>query len=73
MTRLDPDGHTYSQLKGSAFFYVDVARKPDEVLLALVDSTVELAISPAIAPLKAKPRARRMEALRTICMVISRE
>jgi hypothetical protein len=30
MTRLDPDGHTYSQLKGSAFFYVDVARKPDE-------------------------------------------
>jgi hypothetical protein len=30
MTRLDPDGHTYSQLKGSAFFYTDVARKPDE-------------------------------------------
>jgi hypothetical protein len=30
MTRADPDGHTYSQLKGSAFFYVDVARKPDE-------------------------------------------
>ena len=26
MTRLDPDGHTYSQLKGSAFFYTDVAR-----------------------------------------------
>ena len=30
MTRYDPDGHTYSQLKGSAFFYVDVARKHDE-------------------------------------------
>jgi hypothetical protein len=30
MTRLDPDGHTYSQLKGSAFFYVDVARRPEE-------------------------------------------
>ncbi len=30
MTRLDPDGHTYDQLKGSAFFYADVARKPDE-------------------------------------------
>ncbi len=30
MTRADPDGHTYSQLKGSAFFYADVARKPDE-------------------------------------------
>ncbi len=30
MTRLDEDGHWYSQLKGSAFFYVDVARKPDE-------------------------------------------
>ena len=30
MTRLDPDGHWYDQLKGSAFFYVDVARKPDE-------------------------------------------
>jgi formylglycine-generating enzyme len=30
MGRLDPDGHWYSQLKGSAFFYVDVARKPDE-------------------------------------------
>ena len=30
MARLDPDGHWYSQLKGSAFFYVDVARKPDE-------------------------------------------
>jgi hypothetical protein len=28
MTRADPDGHTYSQLKGSAFFYVDVARTP---------------------------------------------
>jgi sulfatase modifying factor 1 len=28
MTRKDPDGHTYSQLKGSAFFYVDVARVP---------------------------------------------
>lgn len=27
MTRLDEDGHVYSQLKGSAFFYVDVARK----------------------------------------------
>jgi hypothetical protein len=26
MTRLDPDGHVYSQLKGSAFFYTDVAR-----------------------------------------------
>jgi hypothetical protein len=30
MTRLDEDGSWYSQLKGSAFFYVDVARKPDE-------------------------------------------
>jgi sulfatase modifying factor 1 len=30
MMRFDPDGHFYSQLKGSAFFYVDVARKPDE-------------------------------------------
>ena len=30
MARLDPDGHWYSQLRGSAFFYVDVARKPDE-------------------------------------------
>lgn len=30
MTRMDPDGHMYDQLKGSAFFYVDVARKPDE-------------------------------------------
>ena len=27
MTRRDPDGKTYSQLKGSAFFYVDVQRK----------------------------------------------
>jgi hypothetical protein len=30
MTRLDRDGHTYSQLKGSAWFYVDVARRPEE-------------------------------------------
>ena len=30
MTRRDPDGHLYDQLKGSAFFYVDVARRPDE-------------------------------------------
>ncbi len=30
MTRLDADGQWYSQLKGSAFFYADVARKPDE-------------------------------------------
>jgi hypothetical protein len=30
MARLDPDGHWYSQLKGSAFFYVDVARQPEE-------------------------------------------
>ena len=30
MTRLDPDGTVYSQLKGSAFFYVDVARKHNE-------------------------------------------
>jgi len=30
MTRLDADGRWYSQLKGSAFFYVDVARGPDE-------------------------------------------
>jgi hypothetical protein len=30
MTRLDADGTTYSQLKGSAFFYVDVARKQHE-------------------------------------------
>lgn len=30
MMRFDADGHYYSQLKGSAFFYVDVARKPDE-------------------------------------------
>jgi hypothetical protein len=30
MTRADPDGHVYSQLKGSAFFYVDVARKPGD-------------------------------------------
>jgi hypothetical protein len=27
MTRRDPDGKTYSQLKGSAFFYVDVQRE----------------------------------------------
>ena len=26
MSRFDPDGHTYDQLKGSAFFYTDVAR-----------------------------------------------
>lgn len=31
MTRLDADGHVYSQLKGSAFFYVDVTRKPGDV------------------------------------------
>ncbi|HVY49833.1 MAG TPA: SUMF1/EgtB/PvdO family nonheme iron enzyme [Minicystis sp.] len=31
MTRRDPeDGVLYDQLKGSAFFYVDVARKPNE-------------------------------------------
>jgi hypothetical protein len=30
MTRRDPDGKTYDQLKGSAFFYVDVARKHDQ-------------------------------------------
>jgi formylglycine-generating enzyme len=30
MRRLDGDGQLYSQLKGSAFFYVDVARKPGE-------------------------------------------
>jgi formylglycine-generating enzyme len=30
MTRLDTDGGVYTQLKGSAFFYVDVARKPSE-------------------------------------------
>jgi formylglycine-generating enzyme len=31
MTRRDvEDGKLYSQLKGSAFFYVDVARRPDE-------------------------------------------
>lgn len=30
MTRLDADGHTYSQLKGSAWFYTDVARKHNE-------------------------------------------
>jgi formylglycine-generating enzyme len=30
MTRLDADGQQYSQLKGSAFFYVDVARKPGD-------------------------------------------
>ena len=30
MTRRDPDGKIYSQLKGSAFFYVDVHRKDDE-------------------------------------------
>lgn len=30
MTRLDKDGHIYDQLKGSAFFYVDVARKHNE-------------------------------------------
>ena len=27
MTRRDPDGKSYSQLKGSAFFYVDVQRQ----------------------------------------------
>jgi sulfatase modifying factor 1 len=27
MTRKDPDGHTYSQLRGSAFHYTDVAKK----------------------------------------------
>lgn len=31
MTRLGTDGVVYTQLKGSAFFYVDVARKPTEV------------------------------------------
>ncbi len=30
MTRKDKDGTTVTQLKGSAFFYVEVARKPDE-------------------------------------------
>jgi formylglycine-generating enzyme len=30
MTRLDADGVVTTQLKGSAFFYVDVARKPNE-------------------------------------------
>jgi hypothetical protein len=30
MTRLDADGHVYDQLKGSAFFYADVARKQHE-------------------------------------------
>ena len=30
MTRLDRDGKTYSQLKGSAFFYAKVARRHDE-------------------------------------------
>lgn len=30
MTRLDADGKWYDQLKGSAFFYVDVARKHTE-------------------------------------------
>jgi sulfatase modifying factor 1 len=30
MARFDADGHWYDQLRGSAFFYVDVARKPDE-------------------------------------------
>ncbi len=30
MTRRDPDGRTYSQLKGSAFFYAEVARRHDE-------------------------------------------
>lgn len=30
MTRRDPDGHLYDQLKGSAFFYVDVARGPND-------------------------------------------
>jgi formylglycine-generating enzyme required for sulfatase activity len=30
MTRRDEDGHLVSQLKGSAFFYVDVARRLDE-------------------------------------------
>jgi hypothetical protein len=30
MSRRDPDGHLYDQLKGSAFFYTDVARKPNE-------------------------------------------
>lgn len=32
MARRDEDGRTVSQLKGSAFFYVDVARRPDEKL-----------------------------------------
>jgi formylglycine-generating enzyme required for sulfatase activity len=30
MTRLHWDGFTYDQLKGSSFFYVDVAKKPSE-------------------------------------------
>ncbi len=30
MTRLGPDGELLTQLKGSAFFYVDVARQPKE-------------------------------------------
>ena len=30
MTRTGPAGETLTQLKGSAFFYVDVARRPDE-------------------------------------------
>ncbi|MCU0682287.1 MAG: SUMF1/EgtB/PvdO family nonheme iron enzyme [Polyangiaceae bacterium] len=32
MTRRDDEGHLVSQLKGSAFFYVDVARRHDEKL-----------------------------------------
>ena len=30
MTRLDADGQVYSQLRGSAFFYWSVARRPNE-------------------------------------------
>ena len=30
MTRKDADGNVVSQLKGSAFFYAEVARRPDE-------------------------------------------
>ena len=51
-------------LLGHADVLARHGKKATELLAAPVDSTVESVISPAIAPLKARPRARTMEALR---------
>ena len=48
-----------------------VARKPAEVLTVPLDITSRLAISPAMAPLKARPRAMAMEAWGTTRMMVS--